>query len=333
MRLGVIGAGLAGLACARRLNAAGHLVQVFDKGRGPGGRLSTRRAETDLGQVRFDHGAQYVTAETDGFQAELRGMIDHEAAAPYKARLVRMDGGEIKRMPAKNRFIGVPGMNALVRDLATDLDVTWGKRATAIVGDPWARRIKFEDGGEAGPFEAIIVAVPAEQVADLVRPLAPQIATEAEAARSSPTWALMAVFDQDVDPGFDGAQLEGPTLSWIARERVKPGRADIEAWTAHAHPDWSKAHVEDDAEAVAQALSEALQTIIQAPKPVYAKAHRWRYARVETTASSDFAFDEDAHLGVCGDWRIGAKAEAAWRSGDALGAHLNERLALLASSA
>ena len=53
----VIGAGMAGLAAARTLAAAGHAVQVFDKGRGIGGRLSTRR--TDYGA--FDHGAQYAT--------------------------------------------------------------------------------------------------------------------------------------------------------------------------------------------------------------------------------------------------------------------------------
>jgi predicted NAD/FAD-dependent oxidoreductase len=62
MDFAIIGAGMAGLACADALKEAGHNVALFDKGRGPGGRMSTRRMETPLGEVAFDHGAQYFTA-------------------------------------------------------------------------------------------------------------------------------------------------------------------------------------------------------------------------------------------------------------------------------
>ena len=54
-RIAVIGSGIAGLACARRLSDAGYAPILFDKGRGIGGRLATRR--TPDGR-QFDHGAQ-----------------------------------------------------------------------------------------------------------------------------------------------------------------------------------------------------------------------------------------------------------------------------------
>ena len=72
LQIGVIGAGLAGLAAARELQAAGHQVVVFDKGRGPGGRLSSRRAEP----FAFDHGAQYFTARDPEFRHELEGWLE-----------------------------------------------------------------------------------------------------------------------------------------------------------------------------------------------------------------------------------------------------------------
>ena len=59
--IAVLGAGVAGAAAAARLVEAGLPVQVFDKGRGPGGRCSTRRSET-ASEPGFDHGAQYFTA-------------------------------------------------------------------------------------------------------------------------------------------------------------------------------------------------------------------------------------------------------------------------------
>jgi renalase len=56
MKIAIIGAGL---SCGRQLTAAGHQVRLFNKGRGAGGRMATRRVETALGTVSFDHGAQY----------------------------------------------------------------------------------------------------------------------------------------------------------------------------------------------------------------------------------------------------------------------------------
>lgn len=47
MTVAIIGAGMAGLSCARALVQAGVAVELFDKGRGPGGRMSTRRVELD----------------------------------------------------------------------------------------------------------------------------------------------------------------------------------------------------------------------------------------------------------------------------------------------
>ncbi|WP_230945853.1 FAD-dependent oxidoreductase [Burkholderia vietnamiensis] len=61
----IVGAGIAGLACARVLADAGHRVTVYEKSRGVGGRMSTRRelvvhgvsrrAQRDAGCVTILH--------------------------------------------------------------------------------------------------------------------------------------------------------------------------------------------------------------------------------------------------------------------------------------
>ncbi len=43
--IAIIGAGIAGLSAARALNKAGHSVHLFDKSRGSGGRMSSKRSE------------------------------------------------------------------------------------------------------------------------------------------------------------------------------------------------------------------------------------------------------------------------------------------------
>ena len=54
----VIGAGIAGLACATALAQAGLNVTLLDKGRRPGGRVATRRIDN----TTFNHGAQFASA-------------------------------------------------------------------------------------------------------------------------------------------------------------------------------------------------------------------------------------------------------------------------------
>ena len=86
--IAIIGAGMAGLACARRLAYHGRAVRLFEKGRKAGGRLSTRRIETALGTVQFDHGAQYFTARDADFAAEPELAADRIAAVwPSRIRL------------------------------------------------------------------------------------------------------------------------------------------------------------------------------------------------------------------------------------------------------
>jgi phytoene dehydrogenase-like protein len=55
-RIAVVGAGIAGLACARTVAASGLSCTVFEKSRGTGGRAATRRHNGH----RFDHGAPFI---------------------------------------------------------------------------------------------------------------------------------------------------------------------------------------------------------------------------------------------------------------------------------
>ena len=69
-RIAVIGAGFAGLSCARVLRRAGFFVDLYEADRVVGGRMGTSR----LGVVPFDHGAQYLTGAERPFP-DLPGRI------------------------------------------------------------------------------------------------------------------------------------------------------------------------------------------------------------------------------------------------------------------
>ncbi|MEL6473223.1 MAG: FAD-dependent oxidoreductase [Pseudomonadota bacterium] len=319
MTIAIIGAGLAGLSAAHELVRQGKSVRLFDKGRGPGGRMSTRRAQTGLGELRWDHGAQYFTARDSRFREVVEDLVATGAAAIWEGRFVSLStDGEASPLTPEVRFVGAPGMNAIIKALGEGFNVAWGKRVERISGSAGHWTLDFEDGGKEGPFDAVVSAVPAEQVPALLEDVAPDIAKEASSVVSAPCWALMLAFSEPIDSGFDAARRDGGPIAWLARNSSKPGRDDGETWVVHASPDWSRDHLEDTADAVADRLAEAFRHLTGAPEPSYAAAHRWRYSQVETTAATPAIWDASLTLGACGDWRIAPRVEAAWTSGLAL---------------
>ena len=116
-RIAIIGAGIAGLACARRLSDAGLKLVIFDKGRNAGGRAATRRV---TGDIQFDHGAQYFTARSPEFSSVLENMLSCGAAALWD------HGSE------KPHFVGIPSMNALAGYLGRDLKIHQSTEVVAV---------------------------------------------------------------------------------------------------------------------------------------------------------------------------------------------------------
>jgi renalase len=303
-RIAIIGAGLSGLACARSLHRAGRTVQLIDKARGPGGRMSTRRVETPMGTVGFDHGAQYFTARRDSFRAEVARWVSEGLAAPWPAA-------------GPEAWVGLPGMNAPVKALAEGHSVAWNTVVEALTHDGEGWRLKTPQG-LSGPFDAVVLALPAEQAAALLAPHDEALTARAAASRTAPCWTVMAAFAERLPVASDTLEEDG-ILGWAARNSAKPGRSGPEAWVLQASPDWSRAHLEDPADAVGDTLLAALAARIGAPlpEPVIRQVHRWRYAR-SAAGSEQALWSETARLGCCGDWLAGPRVECAWDSGEAL---------------
>ena len=308
MKIAIIGAGMAGLACADVLRDAGHSVALFDKGRGAGGRMSSRRLVTPLGEVTLDHGAQYFTARDPGFRQLVLAWQDLGIAAPWPAA-----GSET--------WVGVPAMNAVIKTMAAPHNVTWGCQISTIArGD--GRWTLVSAAGQFGPFDEVVLAIPAEQAAALLSLHDFGMARVALTARSQPCWTGMFVFDQTLDNVPPVIRNAGE-IAWAARNSAKPGRCSAESWVVQASADWSQANF-DAAPAVVSdlllsALADALGSAV--PAPVVATAHLWAYALSAGTGDRAL-WNSEIGLGVCGDWLLGPRVECAWLSGQAMALNL-----------
>lgn len=299
MHVAIVGAGMAGLACAEALRAAGHGVTLFDKGRGPGSRMSTRRVATAAGEAGFDHGAQYFTVRDPAFRARVLQWSDAGVAAPWPAA-------------GADRWVGTPGMNAPVKQMAGEADVYWSVQVEGLGRDGG----QWSIGGRL--FDAVLVATPAEQAAPLLAEWDPAFADRAAATKAAPCWTVMAAFGTRLPIGPDTLRDAG-VIGWAARNSAKPGRSGPESWVVQAGPDWSREHLEQRPDEVVAPLLDALaaQAGGTLPAPLSATAHRWRYAK-SGNAGEGSLWNPHLRLGVCGDWLLGPRVEAAWLSGTRL---------------
>ncbi len=304
MKIAIIGAGMAGLSCADALTVAGHDVALFDKGRGPGGRMSTRRVETSAGHASFDHGAQYFTVRDPNFAGLVADWSTRGLAARWP------DAGS-------DTWVGVPSMNAVIKHMAQHHHVEFGFLVKGLTrkNEKWQ---VVSETAMRGDFDAVVLALPAEQAASILALYDFSMARSALLARSQPCWTAMFAFASAVLCRDNIIKDAGP-IAWAARNNAKPGRGALECWVVQANATWSSEHLEESADFVAEALKQILAESIGAPIPeaIFVTAHRWRYALSSGTALGSL-WNDDIHLGVCGDWLLGPRVECAWLSGQAL---------------
>ena len=138
LNIAVIGAGVAGATCAHSLAQAGHRVQVFDKSRGPGGRLATRRLEWvdqdgAAHLTRLDHGAPGFAARTTAFRSFVEQAVHAgwlgEWAPDLAPDSLPLDGGDPLYVP-------VPDMPSLCRRLLDGVDFSASFAVERLIQGP-----------------------------------------------------------------------------------------------------------------------------------------------------------------------------------------------------
>lgn len=317
----VIGAGIAGLACATSLMLSVPRVTVFERALHAGGRTASHRERG----LEFDFGAQYFTVRDELFLASVEAWLGERVVALWQGWTVELDAGNFMTRNDQMRYVASPSMAALAAHLAGVCEVRYGCEVGRIARGSDGLMLGDSLGEVLGTYDCVVVAVPPPQAERLLAPVAPALAGRLQGLSMTACWSLMLGFEHPpLLMPFDAAYVVNSPLSWIARNSSKPGRAEREAWVAHASPEWSEAHLELAPEAAAAELLEAFIAAVGGltERPSFKVARLWREAAPITTLGEDFLFDPALGIGLCGDWCLAPRIEGAFLSGLALAQHL-----------
>ena len=160
-RVGIVGAGVAGLGVALALRDAPVETVLIEKSRGPSGRCATRRRDG----FAYDHGANFIDLSA---VAEVRDVFERwvpEDEYALVAGAIWTHDAQGKRSPGRNetqqRFSLRGGISRLGRHLldASGARLLTETRATSVhrAAGGW---IVETDGQETlGPFDALVLSL------------------------------------------------------------------------------------------------------------------------------------------------------------------------------
>jgi renalase len=297
----IVGAGIAGAACAVALRAGGVPVRVLERGRAPGGRM----AAPSLRGRRVDIGAGYFTVRDEGFRAVVDAWSAAGLARPWTDTFAIVAPGKaVSTTTGPMRWATPDGLRSLVRALLVDVEVVTGSVVESL------------------PDGDVVLAMPDPQAARLV--------PVADAVDYEPVIAVVCEFAGRGWPFADAAFVhDHPDLSFIADDGSRRGD-QAPVLVAHSSAGRAALHLDDPDSAVGPIVA-ALWELLDLPEPVWTHSHRWTLAKPAGQHGASFGWTElpdGRRVGLAGDqWcpHGSPRVESAWRSGTDLAAAIIAR--------
>lgn len=304
-RAAIVGAGMAGASCAGQLAAAGWQVDVFDKARGAGGRLATRRFEQGWATM----GSPFLSARREPFRSQLREWARQGWLEPIRGDIWQGRATvSWAQAQLQNHYRPTIEPSQLIRNLLGDAALHLGSRVVALK----PQSIVLEDGRELGDYTCVICSVPAPQAIPLLEAL-PLLRENLGNARYRPMWSFLMRWDGG--PAANVIKFDDHLLSLAVRqESGGPG-----LWAVHSSHEFAETYLEASVEEASTRAASALMGLLSLPWPVEVEAsHLWRYARPETSLGGFWLSDRENRVALIGDGIAGDGVERAWESGTRL---------------
>lgn len=330
MNIAIIGAGISAAAAASVMVTQGVTVTVFDKARGPGGRISSKRAIAGS----FDFGAQYFTSRSPEFSQKVQhwqqqGLVQIWPFMPYK----HAGGALLPSADDEVRYIGIPTMHQMLASEFAGANMHYGCkinelsyiRSNVSSHSQGQWQLCSEQGECFGGFDALLLTCPPEQARQLLEGTALSLQIPDRALL--PCWAVLLELSTPTHHPAEAIFVSDGKARWIAKQSAKPGRHSArlqeslpqapEQWLVHLSETCSAAEIETMPEQISALAAAELSRVLGVEVQVAAAlCHRWLYASYNNKVPPcGVLFDAQLQLALAGDWTLGGRVENAWLSG------------------
>ena len=318
--IAIVGAGMCGITCANYLFSKGFEVTIFEKSRGLGGRIATRRINSDLS---VDHGAQYITTITPAFKKYL-DLCVYEGFAEHWSPI----GMDAKYLKQNEIFVGTPGMSNLLKLHAQKLNIKFSSRVETITRIDKKWLVSLENSEFKQLFDIVIFAIPSYQVKEII-PQEKVLVEELSAVVIDPCWSLILITKNTLSTNSYN-RFYNNDISLIVYNASKPKRNKVSnSYIIHTSSEWTRRNLSlETHEAELKIINLLENQLNEKIETEYLKAHRWLYAQTKVTLGKSFLNSQDNTLFAGGDWCIGANVEAAFNSGLKIGKFVNSQFGL-----
>ena len=339
----IIGAGLAGLSCAKELLRRGYRVHVFEKCEFVSGRMARIQQQPTEGKepLWFDHGAQYFTARSAEYSQQVCEWEEQQVVQEWRGPFVSLTDGICGPAIGDDvRYVGIPGMDALCVNLAQQCFETGNRNATLTLcanvlplqrmEKDWQVRHKNPQTGaitkEETLFDAVVLAIPSALIGAILPADSPLI-KQTQPFKMGPCLAVLLAFEKSLSLPYGGAFVQDSPLRWISNNSSMPQREELpERWILHPSSEWSAEHWNDCDENILEQVCTAFEkaTANRLPESRFQVLYRWEDALPLQPASQGYFSDAKQRVIIAGDWCTDARVEGAYVSGLKAARHLAE---------
>ena len=317
-KIAVIGAGLAGITFACIMKDKFN-VKIFEKSRGVGGRMSTRKESPFI----FDHGAQFFKIKTTECKKFFSQLFKKDIIQPWSFKLAYFEGNHLREIKiiknADKFYVGVPNMDSILKYISRDCNVILDTKIERIKrkNDKW--ELCDQNRKLHGMYDWVILSLPAEQSLDLISDKT-SFYPNIKKIKMKGCYSLMVGMDKSLKLDFDAAFIENKDIAWLALNNSKPSRMKNHCLLINSSYEYASKNINTPKDKVLEHLLNISSNLINYDlfKSSMIKIHQWRHVEAECSPKENYFIDHDNKIAVCGDWLINSRVEGAFLSANEL---------------
>ena len=308
----VIGSGISGATIANLLNKK-FQVNLYDKGRGPGGRASFKRVK---GQIGFDHGTQYFSPKTIEFKKFTNRLIRIKILKKWSGNHIFLNSKK-KENKKHIKIIGKKGNNDICKFLLKKVKCFYQSEVKKIYYKNKLWFLLFTDG-KIRTYKGIILTCPFPQLKKLSEKFINDTFIKRKLKMDANITVMIAIKKNKKSPS--SFLFDDPVLGWAGNENTKKRfKSKYDLWTLQSTFKWANKNINKNKKNLkknSQILIDKFFELskIKKTKTIYNINHGWKYSSNSKPFRIRSYWDPVKKLGVCADWFIGPRLENGWIS-------------------